>query len=165
MSEERAHNPRVGGNADEGDFVHYMDNLGLPHPKKIDEALPANMRCGRPEHAAAPTADWGPVLLSYAGLPVIDPRWVSEHRDAVNIIDVRTPAEYDGELGHIDGSILIPLDQLKDRVGEIPTDKPAVMLCRSGTRSGQATVIVRRSGREDVANLAGGMLRWREQDL
>lgn len=165
VAEERAHNPRVGGKADEGDFVQYMDNLGLPHPKKIAEALPANMRCGRPEQELAPPADWGPVMRNYAGLPVIDPRWVSEHRDAVNIIDVRTQAEYDGELGHIDGAILIPLAELEDRVEEIPADKPAAMICRSGTRSGQATVIVRRTGRDDVANIAGGMLRWREQHL
>src|SRR5262249_8288266 len=44
VREEKRWNPRVGGDASEGDFVGYMQNLGLPHPKQIDVAMPANMR-------------------------------------------------------------------------------------------------------------------------
>jgi glyoxylase-like metal-dependent hydrolase (beta-lactamase superfamily II) len=49
VAEERRFNPRLGGDIGEADFVSYMDNLGLPHPKLIDIAVPANLRCGRPE--------------------------------------------------------------------------------------------------------------------
>ena len=58
VGEERRFNPRLGGDIGETDFVGYMDNLGLPHPKLIDIAVPANLRCGRPEtdRGAAPRA-------------------------------------------------------------------------------------------------------------
>jgi len=51
VAEERAHNPRIGGGADERDFVGFMENLNLPHPKQLAAALPANQRSGRPEDA------------------------------------------------------------------------------------------------------------------
>jgi len=46
VAEEREFNPRLGGLLSEADFVGYMQNLGLPHPKQIDVAVPANRRCG-----------------------------------------------------------------------------------------------------------------------
>ncbi len=52
VEEERRFNPRLGGEIGEGDFLGYMNNLGLPHPKLMDIAVPANLRCGRPEGAA-----------------------------------------------------------------------------------------------------------------
>ncbi|MBL8606246.1 MAG: MBL fold metallo-hydrolase, partial [Myxococcales bacterium] len=48
IGEERRHNPRIGGGAREEDFVRYMSNLALPHPKQIAVALPANLRAGQP---------------------------------------------------------------------------------------------------------------------
>ena len=56
VAEEKKFNPRLGGEVGEGDYVGYMKNLDLPHPKKIDEAVPANLRCGQPgnETAAPP---------------------------------------------------------------------------------------------------------------
>ncbi|MFW6067546.1 MAG: rhodanese-like domain-containing protein [Myxococcota bacterium] len=165
VGEEKRHNPRVGGEASEEDFVGYMKNLGLPHPKKIDAALPANMRCGRPADGAYPqTASWGPVVPTYAGVPEIDPMWVADHREAVHVLDVRTPPELEGELGHIEGALPIPIDDLRSRIDEVPRDKPVVTVCRSGRRSAMATQILRKSGAE-VANVAGGMLRWRDLGL
>jgi glyoxylase-like metal-dependent hydrolase (beta-lactamase superfamily II) len=49
VEEERRFNPRFGGNSNEADFTGYMNHLGLPHPKLMDVAVPANLRCGRPE--------------------------------------------------------------------------------------------------------------------
>jgi glyoxylase-like metal-dependent hydrolase (beta-lactamase superfamily II) len=49
VGEERRHNPRIGGEPREEDFVGYMRNLGLPHPKQLAVALPANLRSGEPE--------------------------------------------------------------------------------------------------------------------
>src|ERR1700722_14888861 len=78
IGEERRHNPRIGGQAREEDFVGYMRNLGLPHPKQLAMALPANMRAGQPEDGQAPAApEWGPVVATYAGLPEIAPEWVA----------------------------------------------------------------------------------------
>ena len=47
VAEERQFNPRLGGQLSEDDFVGYMSNLGLPHPKQMDIAVPANLKCGQ----------------------------------------------------------------------------------------------------------------------
>lgn len=163
VGEEKRYNPRCGGQISEGDFAGYMHNLNLAHPKKIDIAVPANLKCGRPDTGKVPddAPHWAPLTYTFAGLWEIDPRWLEEHLDAVRVLDVREPDEFEGPLGHIPGAQLIPLGTLSARIAEIATDKPVVTVCRSGGRSAQATVLLQRAGIERVANLAGGMLRWR----
>ena len=161
IAEERQHNPRIGGQAQARDFVGFMENLQLPHPKHLAVALPANLRCGKPQDGAAPRlADWGPVRQTYAGLLEIEPDWVASHLRELTLVDVREPEELGGELGRIAGALNIPLNQLRGRMAELPRDKPVVSVCHSGMRSGQATVILRQAGFERVANLRGGMLLW-----
>src|SRR5690606_6159197 len=114
VGEERRHNPRVGGARDEADFVGYVQNLNLPHPKQMDAAVPANLECGAlPGGEAAPRErEWAPLRYTYAGINEIDADWVAEHARDVELIDVREPEEYDGPLGHIAGARLIPLSKL-----------------------------------------------------
>lgn len=162
VGEERAHNPRIGGGAREEDFVGYMHNLGLPHPRQLEVALPANLRSGRP--AATPPAErepWGPVVRTYSGLSEIAPEWVALHRSEVHLLDVRAAEELAGELGHLRGVQHVPLEELRARVAEVPDDRPVVVVCQTGKRSGMGTTILRQAGRERCANLAGGMVRWR----
>lgn len=167
VMEEKLFNPRLGGDLSESDFAGYMDNLGLAHPKKIDIAVPANLKCGRREDGAegAPgdEPDWAPLTYTFAGIWEIQPQWLDDHGREAVILDVREPDEFAGPMGHIPGAVLIPLGELADRAGELAVDRPIVTVCRAGGRSAQATVILRRAGREKVANLAGGMLRWRAQ--
>ena len=59
VAEEKKFNPRLGGEVGENDYVGYMKNLDLPHPKKIDEAVPANLRCGQPGNGASAPAEPG----------------------------------------------------------------------------------------------------------
>ena len=166
IGEEKAHNPRIGGGAREEDFVGYMSNLGLPHPKQIEVALPANMRSGKPEDGAVPgVLDWGPVVTTYAGFHEIAPDWVASHRATVTLLDVRSRGELEGELGHLSGIRHIPLDELRARAAEVPTDKPVVVVCQTGKRSALGTAILRKAGVARVANLAGGMARWRDLGL
>ena len=169
VGEEKLYNPRLGESVGEGDFVGYMQHLGLPHPKQMEIAVPANLRCGRPEQAlpgAQPVdATWAPLTYTFAGIWEIDPRWVEEHLREVQVVDVREPAEFDGPLGHIAGSRLIPLGQLAAAADKLSREKPIVTVCRSGARSAQASVMLGRAGFDKVANLAGGMLRWRAQRL
>ncbi len=54
VAEERRYNPRLGGNVNEADFAGYMEHLGLPHPKEMDIAVPANLRCGQPKGRGPP---------------------------------------------------------------------------------------------------------------
>lgn len=162
VAEERRFNPRFGGELSEDDFIGFMANLGLPHPGLMDFAVPANLECGRPrreELLAVP--DWGPAMLSFSGVLEIQPHWVEEHLRDLTIVDVREQEEYDGPLGHIPGAQLIPLAELAKHAGDLARDKPVITVCRAGGRSAQATVILGKAGFRKVANLAGGMLRWR----
>ncbi|MCA9666313.1 MAG: MBL fold metallo-hydrolase [Myxococcales bacterium] len=162
VGEEKRHNPRIGGSAREQDFVGFMNSLGLAHPKKIAVAVPANMRCGEPEaEIDEAVASWGPVTLSYAAIHQIDPEWVLDHRDAVHLLDVRKAHELQDVTGQIEGVQLLPLDELRERLDEVPRDKPVVAVCHAGSRSAQATRILRGAGVE-AANLVGGMVRWNE---
>jgi sulfur dioxygenase len=81
----------------------------------------------------------------------------------VQIVDVREPDEYNGPLGHVPGARLIPLGTLNARSAELVKTQPTVVVCRSGARSAQATLMLGKAGFERVANLSGGMLRWRAQ--
>jgi glyoxylase-like metal-dependent hydrolase (beta-lactamase superfamily II)/rhodanese-related sulfurtransferase len=167
VAEERRFNPRLGGNVNESDFAGYMNNLGLPHPKLMDIAVPANLRCGRPESNEALPAEpaWAPLAYTFSGVWEIQPETLEERSRNVQIIDVREPQEFTDALGHIPGARLIPLSQLPARTTELDSSQPIVTVCRSGARSAQAAVLLQKSGFTDVANLAGGMLRWRAHAL
>jgi glyoxylase-like metal-dependent hydrolase (beta-lactamase superfamily II)/rhodanese-related sulfurtransferase len=159
VAEEKAFNARLGGEATERDFVGHMENMKLPHPRRIAEALPGNMRSGKPREAlAAPS--WAPVSRSYAGLPELEPAWVAAHRGEVTILDVRSPEEVEGPEGRVAGSLSIPLPELESRASEIPGDRPLVVVCHSGSRSALATQQLLKAGRSQVANLRGGLSRW-----
>jgi len=163
VAEEREFNPRLGGQIGEADFAGYMENLSLPHPKQIAKAVPANMRCGEPEGAvdALDAQTWAPLTYTFAGIWEIGPPAYEEVANQVQLIDVREAGEYSGPLGHIEGARLIPLAELSKRSAELDRDRPIVAVCRSGARSAQAVVLLQKAGFSDVANLAGGMLRWR----
>jgi glyoxylase-like metal-dependent hydrolase (beta-lactamase superfamily II)/rhodanese-related sulfurtransferase len=165
VGEERRYNPRLGKGIREEDFRGFMDNLGLPHPKQMDIAVPANLQCGRPPEPLPSEAAWGPVHTTFAGVPEIAPQWVEENLGNVHLIDVREPQEFNDALGHAPGAVLIPLGQLPQRFQEIPKDKPVAVICRSGARSARATLFLRQNGFDRVANVSGGMLRWRTQNL
>ena len=166
VAEEKQFNPRVGGMRSENDFAGYMENLGLGHPKQMDVAVPANMRCGHVEAAEqALEPNWAPLRYTYAGVNEVEPDWVAMHAKKLQLIDVREAHEYTGELGHIAGATFIPLNELPKQLEKLDKDKPTVTICRSGGRSAQAVVILERAGFTKVANLAGGMIDWNEHGL
>ncbi len=164
VAEERAFNARVGRGATERDFVGYMENLKLPHPHRIAEALPGNLRSGRPreQDSPLPTEPWGPVRRSYAGLPEIAGEWVAAHLDHLTLLDVRSAEEFSGPDGHIPGSRLLPLAELEAGLARIPSERPVVVVCHSGSRSALATQQLVKAGHPRVANLRGGLRLWSE---
>ncbi len=97
----------------------------------------------------------------------VAPKQLSEGLTAdVQLIDVREPDEYSGELGHIPGAVLLPLGQLPERGPQvIDLEKPAVFICRSGGRSTQAGVWALENGAKEVYNMKGGMLAWQKEGL
>ena len=159
VAEEKAFNARLGGDASERDFVGYMQNLKLPHPSKIAEALPGNLRSGKPRQNP-PQNSWAPLQHSYAGLPELTPAWVAAHQQELTLLDVRSPEELQGPEGAIADSINLPLPELDLRLQEIPGNRPVVVVCHSGSRSALATQQLLKAGHKHVANLRGGMSRW-----
>jgi len=164
IGEEKKLNPRVGGAANETDFTGFMENMKLPHPKRIDIALPANLKSGQPSEIPQPPA-WAPVVTTYGGNLEISPQWVAAHTDDVHILDVRTKYETNEEKARIKNAQMIPIDELRDRLDEVPKDLPVMTICRSGKRSVLAFEILREAGWQQVANVAGGLLRWSAEGL
>jgi len=74
------------------------------------------------------------------------------------VLDVRSIEEYAS--GHIEGSINIYTGLLPKNLDKIPRDKPIAMICKSGTRSGFGSSILRRHGFENIHNVMGGMTSW-----
>ncbi len=79
----------------------------------------------------------------------------------VVLLDVRTEMEYNGPMGRIEGSILIPVQELSVRSGELLPykDKQIIIYCRSGNRSREAARILMEQG-YSVENMLGGMIVW-----
>jgi phage shock protein E len=105
------------------------------------------------------------ILAAVAVAIVIVPRLLGGRRVSSNvvlekikagakIIDVRTPGEFRG--GAYPNAINIPLQVLSGRLHEIPRDRPVVLYCASGLRSGSAVRVLRQAGYADVVN-AGGL--------
>lgn len=124
----------------------------------------------RLEHAYAPpfSSAKDPVALSgYVAGNILSgkmtPLYWRELRDTdlnrVTLVDVRTPDEY--SLGNIDGSVNIPLDDMRERLDEIPADKPVLVYCGVGLRGYLASNILKENGFADVKNLIGGLKTYK----
>ncbi len=83
---------------------------------------------------------------------------------SVVVLDVRTVGEY--QSGHIKNSLLIPLQELNNRLNELKTkkEKKILVFCRSGNRSGQAQKILEQNGYNAV-NISGGVISWSNNGL
>lgn len=98
--------------------------------------------------------------IAAVDIPEIDIDALSERLAAGDpVVDVRQPDEY--EEARVPGVRLIPLDQVPDRVAEIPADGEVYVICRSGGRSAKAVEFLRGQG-IDAVNVAGGTLAWIE---
>jgi len=81
---------------------------------------------------------------------------------AHQLVDVRTAEEFAS--GHLPGAVNIPLPELAGRLGEIATDEPVVLYCRSGNRSGQAAQLLTAEGYTQILDL-GGIIAWEAAGL
>src|SRR4029077_11468654 len=94
-----------------------------------------------------------------ADVPDLEPAAAREAIDAgAGLLDVREPWEF--EQAHIDGATLVPLGELTTRAEQVPAARPLVVYCAVGARSAAAVDWLRRNGRPDAVNLAGGIQRW-----
>jgi len=83
----------------------------------------------------------------------------------VLLLDVRSEEDYNGEQGHIEGSTLVPLEELPQRVNELSDyiEKTVVMVCRTDRRSAKAAQILAKNGFADVHVLKQGMTEWNKK--
>ena len=84
-----------------------------------------------------------------------------DNRNDVVVLDVREYHEYD--ICNIEGSVLIPLGEIADRLDELNEDDEIVVHCHHGGRSMRATQFLRDKGFKNVKNLAGGIDAWAEK--
>ena len=158
IGEEKRLNPRVTGRSRE-QYIELMNNLGLPLPDNIQEVLQPNQSAMDDDRLRFPSLG---ELNQVRQLTPNQVQSLTETSPAPIILDVREPDEYTGELGHISGSILIPLKDLTSRAEELERYKDAhvIAVCRAGVRSTTAAAILTGLGFEHVSNLKGGMLEW-----
>jgi glyoxylase-like metal-dependent hydrolase (beta-lactamase superfamily II)/rhodanese-related sulfurtransferase len=163
IGDEKRTNPRVAGRTRQA-YVELMANLGLPLPQGIQESLQPNQSAIEDDSVQFPT------LAELNSVRQLTPREVQLRLKGLSspvLLDVREPEEFNGELGHIPGSILIPLKELPARAQEIEEhkQKDIIVICRAGVRSTTAAAILTGLGFEHVSNLKGGMLDWNDQQL
>jgi len=144
IGHEKAHNPRIAGQS-EAAFVALMDQLQLPPPARLREALPANRRSGlRHDVDGALVLHPRPGQGGYAGdvSPLLAWQWV-QAGEAV-LVDVRSDAEREW-VGFVPGAVALAWKQWPGMVPNAGFDagiralaaqgRPLVLLCRSGVRS------------------------------
>jgi rhodanese-related sulfurtransferase len=102
-----------------------------------------------------------------SGLPTVDPteadRRIREDPDRPILVDVRERNEF--EAVRAPDAALVPTSAFLERMGDLPTDRPLLFICHTGSRSAAVTAYLIRSGRTDVANVAGGMDAWERAGL
>jgi sulfur dioxygenase len=160
---EKSTNLRLVGRS-RADYIHLMNNLGLPLPDKIQEALQPNQSALDDDFIKFPA------LSQLNQVQQLEPSEVARRLNGFNapiVVDVREPDEFNGELGHIHGSRLMPLRALSEQASQIEQFKSGevVTVCRAGVRSTTAAAILTALGFEHVFNLKGGMLDWNDAGL
>lgn len=163
IGEERDLNPRLAGKS-RAQYIELMGNLGLPLPEKIQEVLQPNQSALDDDVVKFPSlAQLNEVRQLVPG----DVRQLLSGGAAAVALDVREPEEFTGELGHVPGSVLIPLNELARRAEELERykERHVVAICRSGVRSTTAAAILTSMGFERVSNMKGGMLAWNDARL
>lgn len=161
VSKERDHNPRISGKS-KAEYIRIMNNLDLPLPEKIQEVLFTNITEEEDGEFNLPSISQLNDVhqISPEGLGVLEAQ-----DQAPMIVDVRNPDEYTGELGHIQGSVNIPLMELAERYHELDEyrNQQIVLVCRSGVRSTTAAALLTGLGFKQVYDLKGGMVHWKNR--
>ncbi len=86
-----------------------------------------------------------------------------EDPDGPVLLDVREMDEF--VTVRAPGAVLVPTSAFTDRLGDIPLDRPLMVVCRTGGRSSSVVGYLVRAGRSDVVNVAGGMEAWQRAGL
>lgn len=99
--------------------------------------------------------------ISFAGVRGLTPaeaKALLSRNHNVFLLDVRTREEY--QKAHLHGSVLIPLDELPQKMREVPTNRPIVVYCAVGARSQQAADFLATRGFREIYNIKEGLVGW-----
>jgi glyoxylase-like metal-dependent hydrolase (beta-lactamase superfamily II)/rhodanese-related sulfurtransferase len=184
IAQERTSNKRLSTGISREQFIKLMENLYLPKPKLIDEAVPANRYCGLEEdefqdaleHRNANKPETHKIyspqdIVNNAKQQIteiaVDKAKQLIQEGNVRIIDTREESEYASS--HIDNSNLLPRGVLEFKIAGIPelADKsaPVLIYCRTGGRSSLAALSLQQMGYTNVLSLAGGFEAWQKSNL
>jgi glyoxylase-like metal-dependent hydrolase (beta-lactamase superfamily II)/rhodanese-related sulfurtransferase len=156
---ERAQNPRFLGKT-RAAYVELMENLGLALPERIQNVLQVNQS----GFSEVEVGGFPLVAEVDASAEVVCADVAARLGEAAPplLLDVREPEEFVGEIGHIEGALLVPMDALARRFPKLAgyVDRDIVVVCRAGARSKTACAMLRAAGFLRVVNLQGGMLAW-----
>ncbi|TMH50849.1 MAG: MBL fold metallo-hydrolase [Betaproteobacteria bacterium] len=156
IGEEKRFNARVAGKTRE-EFLSIMNNLNLPLPARIHEAVPANLEggAGQPAVASAPGQ-------SKVAVQSVSAEQLAEVLGApgIHLLDVRTPEEFNAL--RIFGSVNVPLDTLEPVAlrASMDANDPVYVVCQTGTRSQFAAAELRAAGFRRVVHVDGGTNAW-----
>jgi sulfur dioxygenase len=163
IGQEKKSNPRVAGRTRE-EYVALMASLNFPMPDKIQEVLQPNQSAIDDDKTKFPD------LMELNRVRQLNAGEVHDMLASANppvLLDVREQNEFRGELGHIKGSMLVPLRELAARVKELEPfrERQIVAVCRSGVRSTTAAAMLCGLGFDRVYNLKDGMIDWNDRKL
>jgi len=151
IKEEKAFNPRVGSGQTLEKFVQIMNNLDLPKPKRIDEAVPMNLKSGY-------SLELGHVNEDNFTMHDLH-QLLDELKSTERVIDVRTPEEYNR--GHVPGSLNIPMGNENAFVEEIRCYDKVFLHCHSGLRAQTVYTMLSMQGLENIVCInSSGMADW-----
>lgn len=129
------------------DGICVFNQAGALAPKQLEELI-----------TAVRGLDMDQVRKQMEVTDEVDPDTLAAaHAQGAFVLDVREDSEW--EAGHISGATHIPMNQVPDRLTELPTDQPIFVVCGVGGRSRQVTDFLRGQGRE-AFNVAEGMQGW-----
>ncbi|RLA48010.1 MAG: MBL fold metallo-hydrolase [Gammaproteobacteria bacterium] len=151
IGEEKRWNPRLGGGQTALEFIQTMNNLNLDMPKKINEAVPANVGVG---------VDYNPRQYVHEDFSMDDLHTAWRHLDDNElIIDNRTPEEY--AEGHVPGSVNLPFGEEADHADTLKKYTKAYIYCRSGRRAQTALTNLSLAGVDNLVCVSHtGMPNW-----
>jgi len=151
IGEEKRWNRRLGGNKSEAEFVEIMHNLNLDLPKKINEAVPANMQTGI-------SFDPKRYLHEEFSMNDLHQAWQLLSEKEL-IVDTRSPEEYDS--GHVPGAHNIPFGTEEKHVDELRDYRRVYLYCRSGRRAQTALTNLSILGLDNLVCVGhSGMPQW-----
>ena len=155
VAEEKRWNPRVGQGRTRAEFTDIMNNLNLDLPKKMNEAVPANVNVGVNFHPRRYVHEEFNMDDLYGIWQAGDPK--------ILIVDNRSPSEY--EQGHVPGSKNIPLGDEESAIEELNDYDQVYIYCRSGRRAQTAYTNLGILGLDHLTCIShSGMPEWQKND-